>query len=272
MQAEQSNSSILYGDRLILKLFRRVETGLNPDLELSSYLTQHGYTATPPLAGAIEYRRSGQEPWALGMLQQFVPNRSDAWQYTLERLAEFLRIGDRQSAWASRGVTVCGRKPVREHSARVTASRGKFLRRHSSLTPSGWASVPHNCTPCWPKGPGPICAEPFTAADADGFSQRALNLSDDTFRLLHERLVHLPPEVATDAAIVLALEPACREQLSGPSAEPVSVAKIRCHGDFHLGQILVTDDDFVIIDFEGEPARPLAERRRSNSRCVTWPA
>ncbi len=89
-RAEQSNTSVIYGDKLILKVFRRLEEGVNPDLEIGRYLTEkRAFPYTPPLAGALEYRRAGSEPMTMAMLQGFVPNEGDAWSYTLDALGRF---------------------------------------------------------------------------------------------------------------------------------------------------------------------------------------
>src|SRR5205823_13270129 len=90
MRGEQSNSSIVFGDELILKIFRRTETGINPDLELGAFLTDRvAFPHTPPVAGAIEYRTKKGETAAVGILQKFVPNEGDAWRHTLDALSQY---------------------------------------------------------------------------------------------------------------------------------------------------------------------------------------
>ncbi len=90
LQAEQSNTSVVFDDRLLLKLFRRLDDGLNPDLEVGRFLTERaGFAHAPAVAGAIEYRGSGREPATLAIVSEFVPNEGDAWSYTLDALARF---------------------------------------------------------------------------------------------------------------------------------------------------------------------------------------
>src|SRR5262249_48363563 len=98
---EQSNSSIKFGERFMLKLFRRIEEGPNPELEISAYLTRQAYAHTPPLAGALEYRRGKEAAWTLGVLQAYVANRGDAWKYMLDRLQRFFtqQISAGSEAW-----------------------------------------------------------------------------------------------------------------------------------------------------------------------------
>jgi trehalose synthase-fused probable maltokinase len=263
VDAEQSNSSVMFDERLILKIFRRVEMGLSPDLEVTAFLTEHGFEHVAALAGALEYRRVGHEPWTLAVLQQFMPNRGDAWRYMLGRLEEFLRHAlehppDRASDLPSVGDGLGGaaRRPIPPDAravfhrflpdAEILGKRTGELHLALSSDASSEAFSP----------------EPFSDSDRHWFCERAGELARETFRLLREQLPRLPGEVADRAASVLGLEKVLDQRIERAASAPVSVAKIRCHGDFHLGQVLVADGDFVIIDFEGEPARPLAERRR----------
>ena len=117
-----------------------------------------------------------------------------------------------------------------------------------------------------------FAAEPFSAQDQADWCEDAHALSSETFRLLREKSCALRGEHAELAIRVLQLESVRIDHLRHTAAEPVRVFKIRCHGDYHLGQVLVAGDDFIIVDFEGEPSRPLAQRRRKQLRCATWRA
>ncbi|MFL5732626.1 MAG: maltokinase N-terminal cap-like domain-containing protein, partial [Chloroflexia bacterium] len=98
VKSEQSNTSVIYGDRYILKLFRRLEAGTSPELEVGRFLAEKRFASTPPLDGAIEYHRQRGEPITMAVLQGFVPNKGDAWRYTLSRLADYF-----QSNWEAAG-------------------------------------------------------------------------------------------------------------------------------------------------------------------------
>ena len=263
VDSEQSNSSVMFDERLILKIFRRVEMGLSPDLEVIAFLSEHGFGHVPALAGALEYRRVGHEPWTLAVLQQFVPNRGDAWRYMLGRLEEFLRqaveqpsrmasdlpsVGDGLGAAARCPIPLDVRAALHEFLPEAGLLGARTAELHLALSSDTRSDA--------------FSPEPLSDSDRRSFCERAGELARETFRLLKEQLPRLQRDVADRAACVLALEKVAGERIEHAAREPVSVARIRCHGDFHLGQVLVTDGDFVIIDFEGEPARPLAERRR----------
>ncbi|MGH7425260.1 MAG: putative maltokinase, partial [Candidatus Methylomirabilales bacterium] len=262
MQAEQSNSSIGYGDRLLLKLFRRLGEGENPDLEIGRFLTERTvFPHIPPVAGALEYRRGRGEPVTLGILHGFAPNQGDAWSYTLDslgRFAERVLVGRPESEELTRDhrphlldmaamqPSPAARELIGEYleSARLIGERTGGL--HTAL-----ASEPDHPS---------FAPEPFTPfyQRSTYESMRALTLR--TFRLLRERTDRHP-----EAVQVLDLEAAILKRFRALLETRITATRIRCHGDYHLGQVLFTGRDFLIIDFEGEPARSLGERRIKRS-------
>jgi 1,4-alpha-glucan branching enzyme len=263
VQAEQSNSSVIYGERLILKAYRRVEMGANPDFEISEFLSRQGFANTPPLAGSLVYRQAGKEPWDLAMLQAFVPNQGDAWQFTLAWLAGALR---RFAASANRarelppipagGVVRVAEQPI---PTAVRAAFGEFL---TSVELLGKRTAEMHLALAADAADGAFAPEAFSEADRRAFSERARDEARETFRLLADQLPRLASPIAKQAQQVLAREQAAHERFEQLARDPVKLDKIRCHGDYHLGQVLVRGGDFVIIDFEGEPARPVGERRQ----------
>ena len=261
VQAEQSNSSVLFGDRLILKIFRRVEMGLNPDFELSAFLTRQGFAATPPLAGSLVYEQHG-EPWGLAMLQAFVANQGDAWGFTLDWLSGAMptfegpaAAGDIPALPAERLV------PASENSIPSEAQRAfdAFLKRAALL---GQRTAEMHLALAADDAHPDFAPEPFSQADRERFCGRASDHATETFALLKERLGGITGDTQELAERVAALEPVAHQRYQQLAQEPVEVAKIRIHGDYHLGQVLATSDDFAIIDFEGEPVRSIAERRQ----------
>jgi maltose alpha-D-glucosyltransferase/alpha-amylase len=263
LQVEQSNSSISYGERLVLKLFRRVEMGLNPDLEINARLTERGFSHVPPLAGALEYCRPGQEPWALAMLQGFVVNQGDAWRTTLGWLERFLGQAPAGPAGASDvgplpgdGMYAAAERPL---PAAVAHAFDGFLASAERL---GTRTAELHLALAAETDDPAFAPEPFSAVDQRQFVQQAESLAGETFGQLRAAWAQLPEAARPCAAAVLPLEAAASEAFRHFADTPVHVAKIRCHGDYHLGQVLVADNDFVILDFEGEPARPLVERRQ----------
>jgi 1,4-alpha-glucan branching enzyme len=258
VRAEQSNSSVIFGERLILKIFRRVEMGLNPDLEISDQLTRQHFAHTPPLAGWMEYRPARQEHWTLAMLQAFVPNQGDAWRFTLEWLSKSLAKATSASAVPSLpGEGIC-RAAQHAIPPAAKAAFGEFL---SSAELLGKRTAEMHLALSADADNPAFVPETFSEADRREYSHRCTAAARSTFELLTDSLSRLSGHVAERAARVLAREPAALDWFARLADEPAGVAKIRCHGDYHLGQVLTTGNDFMIIDFEGEPARSISERR-----------
>jgi maltose alpha-D-glucosyltransferase / alpha-amylase len=267
--AEQSNSSIIYGDRLIMKLFRRLEPGLNPDLEIGRFLTeQSGFAQVPPAAGGLEYIGPGGEPSSLAFLQGFVPNQGDAWGFTLGQLSDYFTQKLRSSAAPPTESPLSTRSLLdlsREDLPRAAEQMiGSYLERAQLL---GRRTAELHLALSVPTNDPNFVPEPFAAADQqaiyDSMCQRA-NLSFTTLqRVLGSNT--LPKTQRPSAEQVLGLQSQVFEQYRVLLEHPFTALCTRIHGDYHLGQVLYTGADFMIIDFEGEPARPLSERRRKGA-------
>jgi maltose alpha-D-glucosyltransferase/alpha-amylase len=262
MQAEQSNTSVLFGDRLFFKLFRRPEEGINPDLEIGRFLTERaGYPHVPAVAGALEYRRGRSEPMTIGILQKLVPNSGDAWHYTLDSLGRFfeeamMRRPEVSDPPAPEGVGVfeaASQQPPQ--LARDTMA--DYLER-ASLLGIRTAEL-HLALASDPTDPA-FAPEPITS-----FYQRSLYQTMRSITVQNFRLLRTLQEDAPEVVQVLDLENDVIKRLQRVLNPKISATRIRVHGDYHLGQVLYTGKDFVIIDFEGEPARPLSERRIKRS-------
>jgi trehalose synthase-fused probable maltokinase len=221
-RGEQSNTSVMLGARLVLKSLRRPQLGLNPDLEITRFLTTRTtFREVPRLAGWVEYHgRDG--PRSLAVLQEFVENGGDGWQHVLAALRQRGPAIDQPA------------DPLLHDVQRLGAITGGL---HAAL-----ASDPSAAD---------FAPEPVTAADVERWAADiAGDLGgDDIQRLLATSPVRSGGAERQRDRVRAALEPLA------------ATVKIRVHGDYHLGQVLKTREGFVIIDFEGEPARPLAERR-----------
>ena len=216
---EQSNTSVALGDRLMLKAYRLLEPGENPDVEVSAFLTDAGFADTPAVAGAMSWAPDDGEPAAAAMLQAYVPSTGDAWSSMLERV----------HADPSSAVEMASR--IGDVTARL----------HAAL-----ASRP---SPAFPARPA--MAEEVASWQAT--AERQLEAAASVPRVeVRDRLSSLAPRLRADLA----------DAFGASAATIVS----RIHGDYHLGQLLARPDGgFSVIDFEGEPARPLAERRAPGS-------
>jgi maltose alpha-D-glucosyltransferase / alpha-amylase len=257
---EQSNTSILYGDRLFLKLFRRLEEGTNPDLEVGQALTRAGFACTPPVAGAIEYRRGRSEPVTVGVLKGYVVNEGDAWDYTLDQLRRYF-----ENALAGEEppevepVTIAAllaatREPI---PTSVTDRIGTYLESALLL---GRRTAEMHLALAGSTQPG-FEAEPFSKLYQRSLYQSMRNSVGRTLQLLAGRIETLPKAVKPAARRVERLQKEMLRRLAQVAESRIDAQRIRTHGDYHLGQVLYTGRDFVIIDFEGEPARPLGERK-----------
>jgi maltose alpha-D-glucosyltransferase / alpha-amylase len=266
LRAEQSNTSIVFGSQLILKLFRRVSEGTNPDLEIGRFLTDSTpFTKTPQVAGALEYAAPNREPCTLAVMQGFVANEGDAWTYTLDQVDRFF-----ESALL--------RHLAPEDVPVPTASMLELTHQDPPLvvleTVGGYLETArllgvrtaelHSALASNEEDPA-FAPAPFGAHYQRGLYQSLRNLCAEALGFLRERRPQLPDDAVDLAARVLAGEEALLGILRGVVGQKLGGARIRCHGDLHLGQVLRTGSDFVFIDFEGEPARPLGERRLKRS-------
>ena len=265
MQAEQSNTSVVYGRRLILKLFRRMEEGVNPDLEIGRFLTERGFAHVPPVAGSLEYHRTKGEPMTLAILQGFVPNQGDAWRHTLDTLGCYFgrALGEQPSkdAIPSPRTSLLALSeedlppPAIECIGLYLDEVGLLGKRTGEMhVILAQETADPNFTP-----------EPFSDVSRQILSESMVVAADQAFRLLRQHLTDLPEALRGEAHRVLDLEGEVRRRLRLIRDQHITAMRIRCHGDYHLGQVLYTGKDFVIIDFEGEPARSLRERREKGS-------
>lgn len=251
LRAEQSNSTLIFGDRLLLKLYRKLEHGINPDLEVGRFLSETmRFRQTPRSAGSLSYRDASRILSTVGLLQEFVPQAQDAWNFTLEHVRRFFdRVRSIHPAWEP-------------SPARIDAASQDFL-PWASLLGRRTAEM-HQALASAPENPD-FAPEAFGDKDRRALTDGIFSLAHQTWQLLGDRLHELPVNVQTEAHSLLAREPELIGQMQRLAGQEFTGHRTRCHGDYHLGQVLVAGKDFVIIDFEGEPARPLSERRRKQS-------
>ena len=257
--AEQSNNSVVFGERLILKVFRRLEEGVNPELEVGRFLTEKtSFTQIAPLGGSLELRRDHGEPVTLAVLQGYVPNQGDAWQYTLNTLAHFFQgpelVGIEPPAMP-RNLAQASAGELPEIATRTIGAyleSARLLGRRTAEMHTALASDPTDPA---------FAPERISSQDQRSIYQSLSGLSMRSTDLLRTQLRTLPEDMREDARRVLDLEPRIASILKAFLARRITTTRIRVHGDYHLGQVLYTGHDFVIIDFEGEPTRSLYERR-----------
>jgi maltose alpha-D-glucosyltransferase/alpha-amylase len=260
LRAEQSNTSVVYGDQLILKLFRKLEEGTNPDLEVGTFLTEVAHFKNiPQLAGSLEYRSHDGKIMVQGILQAFVANQGDAWGYTLSSLGAFyedlkkeFREGQLAVPDAKNGVLPSSAVRSLEsysESAKLLGRRTAEMHLALSADSQNPAFVP----------------EPFTTEYQAALQRSLVELTERICGLLREKRNSLPAEAQAKVGVLSGKEGDILARFRTTLSQPLHALRTRIHGDYHLGQVLFTGSDFVIIDFEGEPARPLSERRLKRS-------
>jgi maltose alpha-D-glucosyltransferase/alpha-amylase len=246
---EQSNTSVIYDDRAILKCFRRVVPGLNPDVEMSRFLTTRaGFTHTPAMLGSITYRPVDGVEHSVGLLQAFVPNRGDAWEHVLVQLQAFLE--------AARGVNLASSNEIQDETRRLAAAQLSEIQQLGVLTGELHLALASDER-------DPDFAPRSLLPDHVAEWQKTIRTQSEAILTdLAARVARLPAEQQESVALLLAARSRIARRIDDLDAlGRAGIKIIRYHGDYHLGQVLVGESGFLIVDFEGEPLRSLAERR-----------
>jgi len=265
LKVEQSNTSIIYQDRWFLKLYRRIEEGINPDAEIIRFLSerQH-FENVPPFGGSLEFRKPRGEARVLGLLVGMVPNEGDAWQKTLDSLGRFYERVLEVRPDAAGVPPLSFFTPNDKASALLTDLIGGVYPERARQLGDRTARM-HFALAAEETDPA-FAPEPFTTLYQRSIYQSMRGSLRRTMTLLQHRLPHLDPQYRKLVLEIAGAEPRILARMSNLMRHRITCSKIRTHGDFHLGQVLNTGKDFVIIDFEGEPSRSLSERKLK--RCA----
>ncbi|MGI4942242.1 MAG: maltose alpha-D-glucosyltransferase [Janthinobacterium lividum] len=239
LSAEQSNSSLILGDALVLKLVRRVLAGVHPEAEMTGYLTEQGFTNTAPLFGEVVRMGADGIPHTVALAQGFVRNQGDGWGYTLDFLA-----GGVEAA-ALTGNEETDTFAGYEVFARAIGTRLAEL--HGVLSQ--------------PTERAEFAPEPADDAVLDEWASGAIEQIDRALGMLGGITTWPDEATAAQAQQVLSHADALRDAARALARQGAGSLQTRVHGDFHLGQVLVVQSDAYIIDFEGEPARTMEQRR-----------
>jgi maltose alpha-D-glucosyltransferase/alpha-amylase len=267
LSAEQSNTSITYDNLFFLKLFRKVERLVNPDVEISHFLTEYAhFKYIPPFNGTIEWRNE-KGTLVLGMMQDMVENNGDTWKYMLDRLddfnerilthTEYTMAPDHVIGTLTEPVSYEEIPPImKELIEGPLAERARLLGIRTGEMHLALASG--------------ITLNDFKPENYSLHYQRSLfsglqSLVRSTFNNQNRNIQRLSPDIRKEAQEVMDMKGEILHTLKNIYKKKIDVIKIRIHGDYHLGQVLFTGKDFVITDFEGEPARSYSERRLKRS-------
>jgi maltose alpha-D-glucosyltransferase/alpha-amylase len=264
--ATSSNSLVRFGGRLLFKIFRRLDVGINPDLEISRFLTEKtGFRAVPRTAGFVEYHRPRAEPITLGILQELVANEGDGWRHALGELEGYFRrtcptLGSQ--VFKERHDDIEWKLGEDDPPPPAPQAIGAYLREAAVL---GKRTAELHRALATDKCDRALAPEPVTATDLTSWAEEARGQAQRALELLG-RTQHDQPEMSRTLVERVSDEaPSLLDQLGHLSSANFAAAKIRCHGDYHLAQVLRVRGDFVILDFEGEPSRSIARRRTKQS-------
>lgn len=264
--AEQSNTSIVFGDSLVMKIFRRAQEGVNPDLELGRFLTEEaGFEHAAPLHGALEYVRGRGEPRTLAILSGYIQNEGDVWSYTLDALSLFYEraLIDERGISAPTWDAMLGLigtqppDPLADSIGPYLDSVERLGRRTAQLHRALSSATSDAFAP-----------EPFTTLYQRSLYQSMRAQIRPTFALLRHASTTMSDSGVALCDLLLGREEAMHSVFETVRSKRIDVERIRIHGDYHLGQVLHAGRDFVIIDFEGEPSRSPTERRIKRSALV----
>jgi maltose alpha-D-glucosyltransferase / alpha-amylase len=243
LKAEQSNTSIIFGDKLIMKLFRKLESGINPDIEIGRFLTERAhYQNTPPLVGWMEYKSGRSEPRNLAILQRFVANQGDAWEYMLKGLEHYFeQAATKPSLCEIPQGSIVDLLEKKEPDPLASELMGTYIdaaqligRRVAELH---LALLSDNEDP-------DFAPEPYGTLHQRSVYQSMRNLLGRVIRLLNGRLNTIPQELRKLARDIAAQHNAIAARFEMFLNRRVSVVRMRYHGDLHLGQLLFTGKDF----------------------------
>jgi maltose alpha-D-glucosyltransferase/alpha-amylase len=267
MRVDQGNTSMLYGSDFVFKMYRRLDEGMNPDLEIGQFLTEDvSFVNVPAFAGGIEYRRKSAEPIVIGLFQAFVQNQGDAWTYTLNstrdyfervlatkaNLHEIPKLPSSLLQVSSLDVPPL----VHELIGGVYLEMARLIGKRTAEMHLALAKDADD-----PR----FSPEPFSLLYQRSLYHSMRTLTRRVFELLQKNLSSLNEEARNEAKTFLTSEKDIIARFAKLLNRKLHSLKIRIHGDYHLGQVLYTGNDFIIIDFEGEPTRSINERRLKRS-------
>jgi maltose alpha-D-glucosyltransferase/alpha-amylase len=268
--AEQSNSSLVVGDSVMLKIIRHLSAGIHPEIEMGKYLTVAGFTSTPATLGEVTRVAADGTPTALIVMQQFVHNQGDAWQWAIDALERAIQH-DVMSGRADSAATPIAAAAPATPSTDGAAPDSKDPRRDPLLELTQFANTlgqrlgqMHAILGAPTEDPA-FAPETVTAAHSKAWAKRAVDQLDAALHLLEQQKEWANPQNQEIAQSLIARRKELVAMLERLAAAGIGSASIRIHGDLHLGQILVSGHEVYIVDFEGEPAAPLAVRRAKQS-------
>jgi maltose alpha-D-glucosyltransferase/alpha-amylase len=265
LKADQSNTAIIYNDRYFLKFYRKIEKEINPDLEIIRFLSENtSFTNSPKYAGSIEFRDTDNQTYVFGLMQEKVEHQGDAWNMTMDSVGRFFERVITNSK-KEKPPKLVNKPTLKFEEApeliQEMIGRGFYER----ITRLGQRTAEMHLALASDSSNPAFAPENFNANYQRSLYSSLRNLVRDRLSLLESSLSKLKPETVVLAKKVLALEEDILDCFSEVFQTKLNALKTRVHGDYHLGQVLFTGKDFIIIDFEGEPGFSFSERRLKKS-------
>jgi len=249
-ETEQGNTTVFFGGRLMLRHYRKLETGINPDIEVRRFLTQEaGFKRVPPLAGAIEYEPSENEFETLALLQAAIETESDGWTWTLDELARYYE-------YCATFAQERAAPSIPEEALGMSLNAVNTLARYTAELHLALASSDRNPA---------FAPEPLQPEDLKQLSHSCQRNMDAAFSLLEQTMDAQSEDVKLEAEKLINRRDDVLKRLHAFDGSESRAFKTRVHGNYHLGQVLRAKNDYVGIDFEGDTALPFSERRAKTS-------
>ncbi|MFL5495333.1 MAG: maltose alpha-D-glucosyltransferase [Gemmatimonadales bacterium] len=255
---EPGNSSVVFADQLFLKLFRRVVDGPNPDCEVTRYLSEGvGFGGVPAFAGSLEYRVDGDRASTLALLQRLVPNQGDGWRWFQEELGRY-----NERALTLAFPETMPPDPFEDSDEPLSADLDELLGISDDAAATlGRRTAELHLALAKPTDDPAFTPTPTTADDWARLAEGIRHRAREAFNLLKGAIPRLPDELVDQAGRVLSYRGRVWSKLDQLGRLAPGPLRVRIHGDYHLGHVLRMGTDFVIVGFEGDPSRPMEERR-----------
>jgi maltose alpha-D-glucosyltransferase/alpha-amylase len=265
LRDDHSNTCIVFGEHWFLKVYRRIEEGDSPELELARYLSERAaFAHTPRFAGALEYRRSWGQPMTLGILYEYVPHQANGWRFTRDTLSRYFEDALSHQTQApglppsgsliqalDAPMPVLAQQMIGSYLEAVHVLAQRTAELHATLAAA--------------TGDPALAPEPFTALYQRSLYQSLRSQTRHCFERLRKQLRDLPEPYRETANKTAEKEEQLLRRGRVVVEHKLSGLRIRCHGDYHLGEVLYTGRDFVIVDLDGQAGRPLSDRLRKRS-------
>jgi maltose alpha-D-glucosyltransferase/alpha-amylase len=264
LRAQQSNTGIVFGDRYILKIYRRVEPGIHPEVETDIFLQERGFEHNAALTGTIDYHGEDGDSITIAALHAFVPNQGDVWNYTLHSLSQFFEgaLAHHESEQPSLDTTRHPFALQTEFPTRVHEMIGAYL-NSAQLLGQRTAEL-HLALSSDPSNPA-FAPEPFTDHYRQSLYHGMMVLTAQTFQLARQRLTSLSGTALDDVHQVLDRQDEIRARFRAIPDRRVASMRIRLHDNLQLDQVLHTGKDFVFVGLGGRSDKALSERRIKRS-------